>query len=205
MPDAPGGETVTLPPGPVDDPARPGGASPDTPPSGPVGPGPRRRRHRLRTVLLVVAVVVVGTVVAGVVWYQGQVNEGPAGRAVIVDVPAGSSVGSVVATLARQQVVGSSLAFHIFLALHGTPTVQAGRYELRRHQGFGAVRDALAGGPDGFPSTDHAFGGKTDALPGGINGPGAAINGPGARLTESPPKTTLALFRLTHPAALRQY
>jgi len=150
MPDAPGGETVTLPPGPVDDPARPGGASPDTPPSGPVGPGPRRRRHRLRTVLLVVAVVVVGTVVAGVVWYQGQVNEGPAGRAVIVDVPAGSSVGSVVATLARQQVVGSSLAFHIFLALHGTPTVQAGRYELRRHQGFGAVRDALAGGPDVF-------------------------------------------------------
>ncbi len=156
MPDAPGGETVTVPPvGTEGGPAGPSGALPDTPPPSPVGSGPGDRggRHRLRAVLLVLAVVVVGIVVAGVVWYQDQVNEGPPGPAVIVDVPGGSSVGSVVATLVRQRVVGSSLAFHIFLALHGTPTVQAGRYELRRRQSFGAVRDVLAGGPDVFAVT----------------------------------------------------
>ncbi len=156
MPDAPGGETVTVPPaGGVGGPPGPGGALPDGPPSGSVDPGPahRRGRHRLRAVLLALAVVVVGLVAAGAVWYQDQVDEGPAGPAVIVDVPDGSSVGSVVATLVRQRVVGSSLAFHIFLALHGTPTVQAGRYELRRRQSFGAVRDALLGGPDVFAVT----------------------------------------------------
>jgi UPF0755 protein len=104
-------------------------------------------------VVLVAAVVVAGIVIGGVVWYQGQVNEGPAGPKVIVDVPAGSSVSAVTATLVRQQVVGSGLAFRIFLTLHGTPTVQAGRYELRRHQSFGTVRDALAGGPDVFAVT----------------------------------------------------
>jgi UPF0755 protein len=35
------------------------------------------------------------------------------------------------------------------MTLHST-TVEAGRYQLRRHQSFGAVRDVLAGGPDVF-------------------------------------------------------
>jgi UPF0755 protein len=102
---------------------------------------------------VVVAVVVLGLVVAGAVWYEGQVNEGPAGPAVVVDVPEGSSVSAVTGDLVRHHVVGSSLAFHIFLVLHGTPTVGAGRYQFRRHQSFGAVRDVLAGGPDVFAVT----------------------------------------------------
>jgi UPF0755 protein len=85
-----------------------------------------------------------------VVWYEGAVHEGPVGPAVIVDVPAGSSMSAVTSDLVRRGVVGSGLAFRIFLTLHGTPTVGAGRYELRRDQGFGAVRDRLAGGPDVF-------------------------------------------------------
>jgi UPF0755 protein len=91
-----------------------------------------------------------GVVVWGVVWYQGQVNAGPAGAAVIVKVPAGSSVSAITATLARQQVVGSSLAFRIYLTLHGSPTLQAGRYQLHRHEPFGSVRDTLAAGPNVF-------------------------------------------------------
>ena len=97
--------------------------------------------------------VVVAVVVAGVVWYEGQVSQGPPGAAVIVDVPEGSSMSAVTATLARQHVVGSSLAFRIYLILHGTPTVQAGRYQLRRHDGFGAVRQVLSGAPDVFAVT----------------------------------------------------
>ena len=113
-------------------------------------PAPPARRRRRRLGVAVVFAVVVGVVIGGVVWYEGAVNEGPAGAAVIVEVPAGSSVSAVTADLVRRGVVGSGLAFRIFLTLHGTPTVVAGRYELRRHQGFGAVRDRLAGGPDVF-------------------------------------------------------
>ncbi len=107
------------------------------------------------------AVVVVGAVIWGLVWYEGQVSEGPAGPAVIVDVPAGSSVSAVTATLARQKVVGSGLAFRIYLTLHGTPTVQPGRYQLRSRQSFGVVRDRLAEGPNVFAVTVLA--GTTEA------------------------------------------
>ena len=69
----------------------------------------------------------------------------------IVDVPAGASLSAVTATLARQHVIDSTLAFRLFLLLHGTPTVQAGRYQLHRHEGFGAVRDTLAAGPTSSP------------------------------------------------------
>jgi UPF0755 protein len=97
-------------------------------------------------------VVVVAAVIGGVVWYEGQVHEGPPGAAVIVDVPTGSSVSAVGATLVTHGVVGSGLAFRIYMALHGT-TVAAGRYQLRRHQSFGAVRTVLAAGPDVFALT----------------------------------------------------
>jgi len=117
-----------------------------------VTPTPKTRRRRFRTFFVVLGVAVVVAIVGLALWYQSQVNEGPAGKAVIVDVPVGSSVASVTATLARQQVVGSSLAFRVYMTLHST-TVQAGRYQLRRHQSFGAVRDVLAGGPDVFAVT----------------------------------------------------
>lgn len=99
---------------------------------------------------MLLALVVAGVVALGAAWYEGQVSPGPPGPAVIVDVPAGSSMSAVTATLFRQHVVESTLAFHIYLALHGTPTVQAGRYQLHRHQAFGSVRAVLAGPPDVF-------------------------------------------------------
>ena len=108
-----------------------------------------RRPHPLRRIILLFVLVVAAVVAAGVHWYENQVNEGPAGKAVIVDVPTGSSVSAVTATLARQQVIGSSVAFRVYMTLHST-TVGAGRYQLRRHQSFGAVRAVLAGGPDVF-------------------------------------------------------
>jgi UPF0755 protein len=101
----------------------------------------------------VAALVVVAVVVWGVVWYEGQVHEGPAGPAVIIQVPTGASVSAVTAILAAHDVVGSSLAFRIFLTLHGNPTVPSGRYQLHRHEGFGTVRDALVAGPNVFAVT----------------------------------------------------
>jgi UPF0755 protein len=98
---------------------------------------------------LVVAAVVVGAVV----WYETQASQGPGGAAVVVDVPAGSSVSGITDSLVHQKVVGSSLAFRVYLLLHGTPTVQTGRYQLRRHESFGAIRTTLADGPDVFAVT----------------------------------------------------
>jgi UPF0755 protein len=100
----------------------------------------------------VLALVVAGVVVGGVVWYEGQVDEGPAGKAVIVNVPPGSSVSAVTGDLVRRQVVRSGLAFRVYMTLHST-TVEAGHYQLRRHQSFGTVRDILAGGPNVFAVT----------------------------------------------------
>jgi UPF0755 protein len=113
----------------------------------------RRRRYRLRRTLLVLALAGAAVVIGGVVWYEGQVDEGPAGGTVIVDVPDGSSVSAVTAALVHQHVVGSSLAFRLYLTLHGSPTLEAGRYQLRRHQDFAAVRQVLTGGPDVFAVT----------------------------------------------------
>ena len=113
----------------------------------PVPPGRRRRRRRL---LGVAAVVVLGFLVAAVAWYEAQVHEGPPGRTEIVSVPPGASVSAITALLARHGVVGSSVAFRIFLALHGTPTVSSGLYQLRRHDAYGDVRDRLSAGPDVF-------------------------------------------------------
>ena len=107
----------------------------------------------MRRVLLVVAVLVIGAVLWGLLWYEGQVGGGPLGPSVIVDVPAGSSVSAVTSALVHQQVVSSGVAFRIYLTLHGTPTVQPGRYQLRRRQSFGAVRDRLASGPNVFAVT----------------------------------------------------
>jgi UPF0755 protein len=111
-----------------------------------------RPRRRLRSVLLGLGLLVLAVVVVGLVWYEGQVHEGPPGRAVIVNVPAGSSLSAVTADLVRGQVVASGLAFRLYLALHST-TVPSGHYQLRRHQSFGAVRDLLAGGPNVFALT----------------------------------------------------
>ena len=110
-------------------------------------------RRRRRTVLGALVLVVLGVVVGGIVWFDGQVSPGPAGPAVMVTVADGASVSSVTADLAREEVVGSSLAFRIYLILHGTPIVRSGLYRMHRNQGFASVRAALAAGPNVFAVT----------------------------------------------------
>ncbi|HXQ90866.1 MAG TPA: endolytic transglycosylase MltG [Acidimicrobiales bacterium] len=96
--------------------------------------------------------VVLVLVVAAVVWYESQAG-GDRGAPTIVTIAPGDSMGSVIATLVRAQVVDSSLAFRVYLTLHGTPVVQPGSYLLHRHDPFADIRSQLAGGPDVFPVT----------------------------------------------------
>jgi UPF0755 protein len=109
------------------------------------------RRHRWRAVVAALTIVVVGLGAWAVVWYEGEVNPGPAGPQTIVTVAAGSSLRTVTATLVHQRVIHSSLAFRIYLFLHGTPTVRPGGYLLHHNEAFGALRSHLQAGPDVFP------------------------------------------------------
>jgi len=111
------------------------------------------RRHPVRSALGALAVLVIGFLAWSAAWYEGQVSGSAGGTRTIVTVSGGSSMSTVTTSLARQGVVGSSLAFRIYLTLHGTPVVQPGGYLLRRHESFGEVRSTISGGPDVFPVT----------------------------------------------------
>ncbi len=144
-------------PVPADTGAGPGPAGAgSSPPSDAPRPGPRHGGHRRagpevyrrrRVRVAVVAVVVLALVVGAVAWYQSQLG-GPGGAPVVVAVSPGSSMGAITGTLVRQHVVDDSLAFRVYLTLHGTPTVQPGSYLLRRHDSFADVRAVLAAGPN---------------------------------------------------------
>ncbi len=95
---------------------------------------------------------VVGAVVYGLVWYLGAIG-GAGGPATVVTVADGASAGTVAADLAAKGVIDSSVAFEVYLFLHGTPSIGPGSYLLHRHEAYGAVLDRLTRGPDVFPVT----------------------------------------------------
>jgi UPF0755 protein len=109
--------------------------------------------HRRRVRVAVVALLVVlGAVVAAVLWYQSEASGGR-GAPTVVTVTSGESMGPVTDALVRDQVVDSGLAFRVYLTLHGTPVVQPGSYQLHRHESFASVRATLASGPNVFVVT----------------------------------------------------
>lgn len=114
--------------------------------------GWRHRRRRLAVAGTVVAVVV-GLLAYGAAWFDGAVHQGPAGRAEIVTIPSGASVGGIAHVLATKGIIGSELAFHAYLFLKGTPTIGPGGYLLHRDEPFGALLTRLTAGPDVFPVT----------------------------------------------------
>jgi UPF0755 protein len=135
------------------------GRGTETPSDVAPGPGevpPRPRGHkrvrpevyrRRRVRVAVVALVVVALLIGAVAWYQSEIG-GPGGATTVVTVKAGSSMGTITDTLIRRHVIDSSLAFRIYLTLHGTPSVEPGTYLLHRDESFGDVRATLAAGPN---------------------------------------------------------
>jgi UPF0755 protein len=110
-------------------------------------------RHPWRTALLCIIVVVLGVLAGAAVWYESNANPGAHGAQAVVEVPDGSSVSAITGRLAHAHVVDSTIAFRIYLTVHGTPTVQPGGYLLYRHESFSAVLNELSSGPDVFPVT----------------------------------------------------
>jgi len=107
-----------------------------------------RRRRGLFLGAGAAGAVLLLLLVWGVIWYELQVHEGPPGRQVVVDVPAGSGTSGVAKALSDSGVIHSGLALRVYDLLHGTPLVRAGQYALRRDESLAVVHAALVAGPN---------------------------------------------------------
>jgi peptidoglycan lytic transglycosylase G len=149
-----------------------GGSAPPeaSSPGPPENPAPRRaagalsavRRHPLRVVAAVAAVVLVWFLVALMQPFAGEGS----GR-VVVTVPKGASVAEVGDLLDREGVVSSSILFQIRVTLAGKRSdLYPGRYALAHGMSYGAAIDAL--------STVRAKKTTTVTIPEGYSRPQAA-------------------------------
>ena len=92
--------------------------------------------------------VVIG---GGYLWLNSEANpSGPKGAQVIVAVPKGAGLSSFAGTLQKDGVIDSSLAFRIWISVHGDPGVFAGSYAFNKNDSFGTVKSVLANGPNVF-------------------------------------------------------
>jgi peptidoglycan lytic transglycosylase G len=108
-----------------------------------------RSARSVRAVVLGALVVVLGVVGAAVFFYQTQVGGSGDGAAVKVLIKPRSTGKQIAQTLRRDGVVGSDLAFRIFLKLKGAGgELQAGEYELRKHMAFDDLVATLERGPE---------------------------------------------------------
>lgn len=105
----------------------------------------RRRALRILLGLLAVPLVGVGALVA---WYRWQLDPpGRAGAPVRVRVESGWGVRDIGTELARRDVIGSDLAFAVYVRTSGDGRFEAGTYELRRKMGVRAAVRRLDAGP----------------------------------------------------------
>jgi UPF0755 protein len=104
-------------------------------------------RHLLGTILAGLFVVVLAVLGGGWAWYTSAESSSP-GQGVVFNVALGEGFSSVRASLEREGIVSSGLAFEIYVTLHGTPDVVAGQYYLHKHDSFGDVLNVLNDPPN---------------------------------------------------------
>jgi UPF0755 protein len=110
---------------------------------------PETRVPRWLVALLVVGALVVGTVGGARWWYGNQVDPpGPAGAAVAVDIPPGTSASKAAGILADAGVITNSTLFNFWVGGKDLQTVQAGAYTFQEGSSFQEALDALNAGPD---------------------------------------------------------
>ncbi len=106
----------------------------------------RRRRPKRRRWLLVVALLTIlllpVLIVGAWFWYQTDPPGNP-GRRVQVEVRQGWGTSQIGNELARRGVVGSALAFELYVKVFGGGPFQAGTFELRQDMGSSPAAAAL--------------------------------------------------------------
>jgi UPF0755 protein len=109
----------------------------------------RRRRGRGRGFkVVVVLLILLLPFLAAVGWFLYQLDPpGSPGKQVEVTIQPGWGVGSIGDQLARQHVIGSSLAFKVYAAATGSRHFEAGTYTLNEGLGVRPAIDVLKRGP----------------------------------------------------------
>ena len=116
-------------------------------------PRPPRRGRGLLTVLFVL-VVLTGASLIGLRWVQRQIDPpGPAGEAVQIDVPKGTSTVSISKLLEQKKVITNATVFRYYAQVKGKGGFQAGTYRLPVNDKFDDVLAILAKGP--IPPDTH--------------------------------------------------
>jgi UPF0755 protein len=116
---------------------------PPFPADRPLPRGPREKRVRRRRILAVVAVFLIGLVLAFLALLFQPFHGSGHGRVPVV-IPKGSSASTIADILDRKGVVSDSTFFRIRLDLSGSSDqIQAGRYVLASDMSYGDAIDAL--------------------------------------------------------------
>jgi UPF0755 protein len=104
-------------------------------------------RHLLGTILAALVVLLLAVLGGGWAWYSSAESSSP-GQGLVLNISPGEGFSAVRSSLEREGIVGSGLAFDIYLQLHGTPDVEAGQYFLYKHDSFGDVLGVLNDPPN---------------------------------------------------------
>lgn len=111
--------------------------------------GSRLRGHPVRIALVSLLGLIVLALVGGYLWLDSEANpSGPKGAQVVVDVAPGTGISRFASELASKGVISSSLAYEIWIRLHGDPTLVSGHYAFNKNDSFGTVHDIVSGGPN---------------------------------------------------------
>ena len=100
-----------------------------------------------KALMIGLAVVIVGTLGAGITVQRTIDPPGAAGEEVTVTIPPGSSTARIAAILDEKGIVESARAFRIYTRLKGAGPFQAGDYTLRQRAAFGEIVEVLEKGP----------------------------------------------------------
>jgi UPF0755 protein len=107
--------------------------------------------HPFRILGLLLVLIGLVLIVGGYLWLNSEANpSGPKGAQVIATVPKGAGLSSFAGTLQKDGVIDSSLAFRIWISVHGDPGVLTGSYAFNKNDSFGTVKSVLANGPNVF-------------------------------------------------------
>jgi UPF0755 protein len=93
-------------------------------------------------------VLVLGAVIGGFVWAEGQINPGGhRGPKVSVTIPAGSSTSRIASVLARAGVIHDATLFTLYARINGDTALLPGAYSLDKNSTYRSVISALRAGP----------------------------------------------------------
>ncbi|MGO9341470.1 MAG: endolytic transglycosylase MltG [Acidimicrobiales bacterium] len=104
-------------------------------------------RYLVGSIVVAFLVVVLAVAGGGWLWFSSAESGSP-GEGVVLTVSIGEGFSAIRSALVGSGVVSSNLAFELYVAIHGAPSVEPGQYYLRKDDGFAAVLSVLQDPPN---------------------------------------------------------